>query len=178
MLTLIVLSLGVAADATAVSIAASVRRVTLRRGLVMAALFGTAQAVMAAIGWFGGTLVGRFWTAWDHWIALLLLTIVGVKMIKEAFEEEEAEDEDDGVWTLVVLTIATSIDSLAVGVSLPALGQPPLIALALIGGTTFLCSVAGSALGRYLGERFGRMIEVAGGLTLIAIGVHIVLEHT
>jgi putative Mn2+ efflux pump MntP len=180
MLTLVILSFGVAADATAVSIAASVRNVTLRRGLLMALLFGLAQAGMAALGWIGGTLVGKFWMAWDHWIALALLSIVGLKMIKEAFEaDHEGEPTaDTGFWMLIVLTIATSIDALAVGVSLPSLGESFGLALLLIGTITFLCSAAGVTLGRYLGERFGRTIEVAGGLTLIAIGVRIVLEHT
>ena len=179
MLTLLILSLSVAADATAVSIAASVRGVTMRRALLMALLFGSAQSLMAAIGWGGGAVVGRLWTEWDHWIALTLLTIVGAKMIKEGFEdEEEREAAEAGIATLLLLTLATSIDSLAVGVSLPALGQPPLLALAMIGIVTFLFSIAGAALGRYLGERFGRAIEIAGGAGLIAIGIHIVLEHT
>lgn len=180
MLTLVILSFGVAADATAVSIAASVRRVTLRRGLLMALLFGLAQSGMAALGWLGGALVGKFWMAWDHWIALTLLSIVGLKMIKEAFDPDHDEDSarDTGLWMLIVLTVATSIDALAVGVSLPSLGQPFVLALTLIGTITFLCSAAGVTLGRYLGERFGKMIEVAGGLTLIGIGVRIVLEHT
>ena len=179
MLTLLVLSLSVAADATAVSIAASVRGATMRRGLLMALLFGGAQSLMAAIGWAGGTLVGTIWMAWDHWIALALLSIVGVKMIKEGLEEEEErEAEGAGIATMLLLTLATSIDSLAVGVSLPALGQPPLVALAMIGIITFIFSAAGAALGRFLGERFGRAIEIAGGVGLIAIGIHIVIEHT
>jgi putative Mn2+ efflux pump MntP len=179
MLTLIILSLSVAADATAVSIAASVRGVTFARGLLMAASFGIAQSVMAGIGWWGGVYVGNTWTAWDHWIALILLVIVGVKMIREAFEEEEERAASEtGLGTLLLLTVATSIDSLAVGVSLPALRQPALLSLTMIGATTFLCSLAGVAFGRALGERFGRRIEIAGGLALIAIGIHIVLEHT
>ena len=179
MLTLVILSLSVAADATAVSIAASVRGVTARRGFMMALLFGVAQSLMAAIGWTGGRLVGTLWTAWDHWVALTLLCIVGVKMIKEGLEdEEEREPASAGIATLLLLALATSIDSLAVGVSLPALGQPALLALAMIGIVTFLFSAAGAALGRFLGERFGRAIEVAGGLGLIAIGIHIVIEHT
>lgn len=185
MLTLIILSFSVAADATAVSIAASVRGITIRRGLLMAFFFGAAQSVMAAIGWFGGALVGRFWMAWDHWIAFALLCVVGGRMIKEAFEADDAAEDAEkgekagaGLGTLVVLTIATSIDALAVGVSLPTLRQSPSLALTMIGAITFLCSAAGAALGRFLGSRFGRAVEVAGGLALIAIGVHIVLEHT
>jgi putative Mn2+ efflux pump MntP len=180
MLTLLILSFGVAADATAVSIAASVRGVSVRRGMLMAFLFGAAQSAMAALGWFGGTLIGRFWMAWDHWIALALLTFVGVKMIKEAFEagDDDAGNAGAGTWMLLILALATSLDALAVGISLPTLGEPPAIALTLIGVVTFACSAAGALLGRRLGERFGRAIEVIGGLALIAIGISIVLEHT
>lgn len=144
----------------------------------MASLFGAAQALMAGAGWVGGAVLGDLWSAWDHWIALLLLCAVGVKMIKEAFDEDaEREAGGAGFWPLLVLTVATSLDALAVGVSLPALGAAPLVALALIGGVTFLFSAAGAALGRFLGQRFGRLIEVAGGLGLIAIGIRIVVEH-
>jgi len=179
MFELIVLSLSVAADATAVSIAASVRGITWRRGLLMACCFGGAQAVTAGIGWSGGAVVGRFWSAWDHWIALLLLSAVGLKMIKEALSEDQEREPVVAGWSaLLVLTIATSIDSLAVGVSLPALGAPAILALTMIGAVTFVCSLGGVAFGRFLGERFGRAVEIAGGIGLIAIGVRIVIEHT
>jgi putative Mn2+ efflux pump MntP len=179
MLPLLILSFGVAADATAVAIAASVRGMTLARGLAMACCFGVAQAVMAGIGWAGGTALGGLWSAWDHWIALALLTLVGLKMIKEAFDaDEERAPVQAGFVTLLVLSIATSLDALAVGVSLPALRVAAPLALASIGLVTLLFSAAGAAFGRFLGERFGRVIEVAGGLGLIGIGVRIVVEHT
>jgi manganese efflux pump family protein len=197
--TLLILALSVAADATAVAIASSVRGITFARGLLMAAMFGAAQALMAAIGWAGGAALGDLWKAWDHWIALALLTAVGVKMIREAFDESSGSsgflgssgtasrrgtprnpEEPRGnasAASLLVLTIATSLDALAVGVSLPTLGARISIALLMIGVVTFVLSAAGAWLGRYLGERFGRVVEVAGGLGLIAIGVRIVVEH-
>lgn len=179
MLTLLLLSCSVAADATAVAIAASVRGTSVARGLAMACAFGCAQSVMAGIGWVGGALVGEVWRAWDHWVALVLLSAVGVKMIKDAFDDDD-EDESigAGAWAIVVLSIATSIDALAVGVSLPALRQPAAVALTLIGVVTFAFSAAGAAFGRFLGRRFGRIVEAAGGLGLIAIGVRIAVDHT
>ncbi|HEV7763955.1 MAG TPA: manganese efflux pump [Thermoanaerobaculia bacterium] len=178
MVALIVLSFSVAADATAVSIAAAVRGITWSRAIVMASLFGAAQALMAGIGWLGGAYLGEVWSSWDHWIALVLLSAVGVKMIKEAFDEsEERAAEDQGFATLLLLALATSLDALAVGVSLPALGMPAPIALGMIGVVTLVLSAAGAAFGRFLGERFGRVIEIAGGIGLIAIGVRIVFEH-
>ncbi|HKR62708.1 MAG TPA: manganese efflux pump, partial [Thermoanaerobaculia bacterium] len=141
MLTLIVLSCSVAADATAVSIAASVRGINAARGLAMAAAFGVAQAVMAGLGWAGGALFGELWSAWDHWVALVLLAGVGVKMIREAFAEERAP-ATASAGSIALLAIATSLDALAVGVSLPALRAPALLALTMIGAVTFLFSAA------------------------------------
>ena len=181
MVALLVISFSVAADATAVAIAAAVRGASMRYGAALALAFGMAQAAMAAIGWLGGAALGTIWAAWDHWVALTLLTAVGAKMIKEAFQSEKEEEEaaaEPGFASLVVLSIATSIDALAVGVSLPTLGTPALLSLAMIGVVTFLCSAAGAAFGRYLGQRFGKVMEVAGGLALIAIGIRIVFEHT
>lgn len=177
-LSLLIVSCSVAADATAVAIAAAVRGVSLRRGLLMATAFGSAQAVMAGLGWVGGAVVDRLWSAWDHWIALALLSGVGLKMIREAFaSDDERESAVDGFIALVVLSIATSIDALAVGVSLPTLGVGPFVTLAMIGIVTLLFSAAGAAFGRLLGERFGKAMEVTGGLALIAIGVKIVHDH-
>ena len=181
MVALLIISFSVAADATAVAIAAAVRGASMRYGAALALAFGTAQAVMAAIGWLGGATLGTIWAAWDHWVALILLTAVGAKMIKEAFEAETEAGEAEtrvGVASVLVLSIATSLDALAVGVSLPTLGTPPLLSLSMIGLVTFFCSAAGAAFGRFLGERFGRVMEVAGGLALIAIGIRIVYEHT
>lgn len=179
MLALLILSFSVAADATAVAIAASVRGITFLRGITVACCFGAAQALMAGIGWIGGALLDDVWSAWDHWIALALLSAVGVKMIKEALSgDEERPPLMAGLWTIIVLSIATSLDALAVGVSLPAMNVPPAIALLSIGGVTFLFSAAGAAFGRILGDRFGRAIEVAGGIGLIAIGVKIAVDHT
>jgi putative Mn2+ efflux pump MntP len=103
-----------------------------------------------------------------------MLSAVGLKMIKEAF----AKEEDRAPASVLLLALATSIDALAIGVTLPALGTPPALSLAMIGIVTFILSAAGAAFGRFLGERFGRGMEIAGGLALIAIGVRVVFEHT
>jgi putative Mn2+ efflux pump MntP len=179
LLPLLIVSCSVAADATAVAIAGAVRGATLRRGLTLACAFGIAQALMAGLGWIGGATLGARWAAWDHWIALVLLCAVGVKMIKEVFDdEEERQATGGGLLSILVLSIATSIDALAVGVSLPAIGTPAVLSLAMIGLVTLLFSAAGAAFGRLLGDRFGRGMEIAGGLALIAIGITIVVEHT
>lgn len=179
MLSLLIISCSVAADATAVAIAAAVRGVTFRRGAVMALAFGIAQSAMAGLGWFGGAVLGDLWARWDHWIALVLLTVVGAKMIKEALDDDDDRaPSGEGLASLLLLSIATSLDALAVGVSLPALGVTALASLSMIGIITLLFSAAGAAFGRFLGERFGRGMEIAGGIALIVIGVRIVYMHT
>lgn len=178
MLSLFIVACGVAADATAVAIAASIRGLTFRRGIALAMAFGVAQAAMAGAGWFGGASLGGVWAAWDHWIALALLTAVGAKMIKEAFDKKERAPIVSGARSIALLSIATSLDALAVGVSLPSLGTPALLSLATIGVVTLALSAAGAAFGRMLGHRFGRAMEIAGGVALIAIGISIVIQHT
>ena len=173
MIALLILSCSVAADATAVAIAASVRGITFARGATLALAFGVAQSLMAALGLLGRNAVGVYWMRWDHWVALAMLSAVGLKMIKEAF----AKEEDRAPASVVLLALATSIDALAIGVTLPALGTPPALSLAMIGIVTFILSAGGAAFGRYLGERFGRGMEIAGGLALIAIGIRVVFEH-
>ena len=176
---LLIIACSVAADATAVAIAASIRGITFARGLALACAFGGAQALMAGAGWFGGAVLGQMWQAWDHWVALALLSVVGLKMIKEAFDDDEdREPIVAGFQSLIVLTVATSLDALAVGVSLPALGTSAALSLSAIGIVTFLFTAGGAAFGRFLGQRFGRAMEVAGGLALIIIGIRIVIEHT
>jgi putative Mn2+ efflux pump MntP len=179
MLALFVLACGVAADATAVAIAAAIRGVSTRRGLLVACTFGLAQALMAALGWIGGALVGEVWARWDHWIALALLSAVGLKMIREALRDgSRREVSAEGLASIVVLAVATSLDALAVGVSLPALGVPAWVCVTTIGAVTLVSSAIAIAFGRYLGERFGRRMEIAGGLALIVIGIRIAIEHT
>ena len=177
MITLFILSCSVAADATAVAIAASVGGITLKRGFLLACCFGGAQAAMAGIGWVGGAMLGQLWIDWDHWLALILLSAVGLKMIREALGEGAREPFFTRPLALLVLTLATSIDALAVGISLPTLETTAVVALTMIGAVTFLFSFAGSAFGRFLGQRFGRVVEVAGGVGLIAIGISIVVNH-
>jgi putative Mn2+ efflux pump MntP len=179
MLPLLIISCSVAADATAVAIAAAVRGMTFRRGVSLAIAFGVAQAAMAGIGWFGGTALGDLWAAWDHWVALVLLSGVGAKMIWEAMKaRDEGKPAADSLGSMVVLSLATSIDALAVGVSLPTLGASAIVSLTMIGMVTLLLSGAGAAFGRFLGERFGRAMEIGGGIGLIVIGLKIVYDHT
>jgi putative Mn2+ efflux pump MntP len=178
---LLLIAIGVSADAFAVALTQGVamRRFDWRRALLIAALFGGFQAVMPLIGWLlGGTFIGYI-SDWDHWIAFALLALIGGKMLWEALRGgDDDADERTGLRALLVLSLATSIDALAVGVSLTVLPIDIWVAIALIGATTLLLSLLAAWLGHKVGGRLGRPAEIVGGLILIGIGVKIVLEHT
>lgn len=182
-LTLIALAVGVSADAFAVALGKGlqVRRHVIRTGLVLGGAFGIAQAVMPLVGWYLGGAFAETIAPFDHWVVLALLVIVGGKMIWEALRPDHEEAEDDrGRLTMravVVLALATSIDALAVGVSLAFLEASIWTAIAVIGGVTFALTFIAVLLGHRVGVRFQRPAEVVGGLVLVAIGVQVVIEH-
>ena len=192
-LTLLLIALGLSADAFAVAVGKglTMRRLHVPTMLAIAAAFGFAQGAMPVLGWLLGAQLQEYIVEFDHWIAFGLLAIVGGKMLHEAFGDED-DDEltapaagGDGSVALlvpprelVVLAVATSIDALAVGIGFAFLEVNILGAAVLIGVVTFLLSLAGVVLGHRAGRRWRRPAEVAGGLILIAIGIKIVLDHT
>jgi putative Mn2+ efflux pump MntP len=170
MLALALIAIAVSMDATAVAAAYALRGASGRDLLKLAATFGAFQFAMALAGALGGALIVSTPTArYNQWVAAGLLCFVGAKMIREAFGERETPRVIG--WQLLMLGVATSIDALAVGVSLPALGLEAWTASLAIGGVTFCLSLAGAHLGRAIGRRFGTAIEVAGGGVLIVIGL-------
>lgn len=175
-MTLLLIAFGVAMDCTAVSAAYALRRFGARDIAKLAITFGSFQAGTALLGAFGGTALTRMLGGWDAWIAFGLLLGVGSHMIYEALF---AEDDADVVAVLsppalLALGVATSIDSLAVGATLPTLGLPIVFSCAVIGAVSFLMSFVGAWGGIRAGERFGPTVEVIGGIVLIAIGVRAV----
>ena len=180
---LFLISLGVSADAFAVALGKGLhmRRFAVRQAVVIAVVFGLFQAVMPLLGWLLGTTFAGAIADYDHWVAFGLLALVGGKMLWEAFSGHEDTDEDTDrlrIRELLVLAIATSIDALAVGVTLAFLPVSIGWAVLLIGITTAVLSFVGVAVGRRVGARFGKPAEIAGGVVLILIGVQVVLEHT
>lgn len=181
--SLFVLAVGLAMDATAVSVArgATLPRVRAKHALSVAAWFGGFQAGMPALGWLLGSWIGPLVEAWDHWIAFGLLTLIGGKMLWEAIrgEEEDGDETPDRFSTrvMLVLAVATSIDSFAVGITLPMLNAPLAPALAIIGVTTAAFSAAGIYAGRALGAMLGRRLDALGGVALLALGTKILVEH-
>jgi len=180
---IILLSLGLAMDATAVSAARGVaaRRVLPAEVLRVALLFGGFQALMPLLGWLVGSQLGSALSDFDHWIAFGLLGAIGGKMLYEAWTsgERAAEDGPDlfRFEILLVLAVATSIDALAVGITLPMLDAPFLLTLATIGIVTALSSAAGLLAGRHFGSAFGKRLDALGGLVLIGLGSKILIEH-
>ncbi len=141
--------------------------------------FGLFQFIMPILGWVAGVETGHLIQQYDHWVAFSLLGFVGLRMIKSALTREEGAQRNDPSrgWTLILLSIAVSIDALAVGFTLGLLGVSVWYPAVLIGLVTGLLSLVGLRIGRGLGGRLGRSLEVIGGLVLIAIGVRIVVEH-
>jgi len=171
-------------DATAVAAARglAVPRVLPRQVVLVALFFGGFQALMPLVGWLIGSRVGSLVQAWDHWIAFGLLGGIGGKMIWEARgrpDDDKDKDAGDlfGLKVMFILAIATSIDALAVGITLPMLGAPLALSLITIGVTTAVLSVAGLYAGRRFGALLGKRLDVIGGLVLIGLGTKILIEH-
>ncbi len=176
--SLLLIAVSLAMDCFAVALVAGVTQGTgrIRNALRIALAFGSFQSGMLILGWWAGTLVLGIIAPFDHWVAFGLLAAIGVKMVQESREEEEAvSDLTPG--TLLLLSVATSIDSLAVGISLAVLTPEVLVPAVVIGSITFGIALAGALLGGRIREAYGRIMVLAGGLLLIGIGVRILLEH-
>lgn len=175
------MAIALAMDCFAVSMGMSCgeKALTARQTLRVAAAFGLFQFAMPVLGWLAGEGLLRYIERFDHWVALGLLAFVGLKMVRESFERDKTANGSDRTrgGPLLVLAVATSIDALAVGLSLSVLRTSIVLPAALIGLVSFTLSVAGAKLGPVLGKAFGKRAELAGGLILIAIGVKIVAEH-
>ncbi len=180
---LFLLAVGLSMDAFAVSVCKglSMKKATLKAGAVCGAWFGGFQALMPLAGYFLGTLFAGAIEAFDHWVAFGLLGIIGINMLKEAFSKEcdcENHNADLSVKTMFIMAIATSIDAMAVGISLAMAGNVNIYAaVVLIGVTTFLFSAAGVKIGNVFGSRFEKKAQIAGGVILIGLGIKILLEH-
>jgi manganese efflux pump family protein len=177
------IAFALAMDAFAVSLGTglALHPATGRQTLRLALTFGLFQFGMCTAGWGAGESVVKYIGRYDHWLAFSLLLIVGGRMIYESFEHEkekksERRDPTVGV-SLLVLGVATSLDSLAVGLSLAALRTAILYPAAVIGVVSFVVTVTGMKLGPVLGRVIGRRAELFGGLVLIAIGVKILVDH-
>ncbi len=177
--SLVLIAVGLAMDAFAVSICKglAMRKPSLRSMLIIGLWFGGFQALMPAIGYFLGSTFHSYIENIDHWIAFGLLLIIGVNMIRESFGDEEETDDSIGFKVMLLLAIATSIDALAVGISLAMTGSDIMISASVIGIITFLIAAVGVKIGSIFGDKYSSKAEFAGGCILILIGLKILLEH-
>lgn len=175
---LFVLAVGLSMDAFAVSVCKglSLGKINGKHMCIAGAWFGGFQALMPLIGYYLGRFFTNMIVQYDHWIAFVLLTIIGGKMIKESFGEEECMDCSMTAKSMFVLAVATSIDALAVGVTFAFLRVSIIPAVSFIGIITFVCSAAGVKIGSVFGARYQSKAEICGGVILILIGLKILLE--
>ena len=179
---LFILAIGLSMDAFAVSVCKglAMKKASAKAMVLCGAWFGGFQALMPLIGFFLGTLFIDAISAIDHWIAFALLALIGVNMLREALGKDEGEqaDADLSVRTMFVMAVATSIDALAVGISLAMAGVGNIyLAVLLIGATTFALSAVGVKVGSVFGSKYEKKAEIVGGVILILLGVKILLEH-
>lgn len=175
------LALGLAMDATAVSIVLSIQqqRISLSQAAYIALSFGIFQGGMPVLGWLAGLSVRRAIEAYDHWVALAILTTIGLHMIWESFYDHDDKTQAEAIsWRrLIFLSVATSIDALAVGVSFSVIQLNIFVPIIVIAVVTFLLSLLSLLFGKVLGYLLARRAELIGGVILIAIGIHIVYRH-
>lgn len=182
---LFLIAVGLSMDAFAVSVCKGLgmKRINFKVAVVLALFFGGFQALMPVIGWALGSQFLWLISPIDHWIAFILLAIIGGKMLWVAFHDDE-EDSDDSsdanvidLGEYLMLAIATSIDALAMGISFAALSVNIVAAASFIGVITFVLTVAGVAVGHFFGARYEKPATIVGGVVLILIGLKVLLEH-
>ena len=175
------IGVGLAMDSFAVSICKglAMRRMNYKKAIIIAAFFGVFQALMPALGYVLGTTFANKIAAIDHWIAFILLALIGANMIKEALSSDDDECQDDSLrlGDLIMLSIATSIDALAVGITFAFFNVSLLLSVSMIGIITFIICVIGVKVGNVFGEKYKSKAELAGGLILIVMGAKILIDH-
>ncbi len=180
-ITISLISIGLAMDAFAVSLGiGTAGQIPTRRGRIrLAAHFGIFQAGMAALGWLAGESIIRYIETIDHWVAFVLLAYVAFNLIRSGLDKDgQAFEQDPSTGkVLVILSVATSIDAFAVGLSIVILQIPVILSVLMIGIVAFLLSGIGLMTGKRLGESFGKRMEILGGLILLAIGIRVMVSH-
>ena len=181
---LFLIGVGLSMDAFAVAVCQGLcmPKLNLRQGGVIALYFGGFQALMPLIGWFLGSQFAGYIQSFDHWVAFVLLALIGGNMVREALSPEEegtscAVNSKLDHKKLFMMAVATSIDALAIGVAFAFMDVLILPAVSLIGCTTFCLSLVGVVVGNFFGSRYKKRAELTGGIILILLGVKILLEH-
>lgn len=177
---IIAIGIGLAMDAFAVSVCKglSMKKLNGKKMLIIALYFGIFQAGMPILGYSLGSAFSQVVQKIDHWIAFVLLGLIGINMIKDSTDDElEKRNDNVDIKTMMILAIATSIDALAVGITFAFFKVNLLLAIAIIGSITFLLSLLGVVIGKQFGDKFQNKAEFVGGMILIFMGLKILLEH-
>jgi manganese efflux pump family protein len=182
LVTTIALAFSMSADAFAAALGkgAALDNPRLSEALRVGLIFGTIEAITPVIGWAAGVTASRYISAFDHWVAFSVLGVIGGKMIWESVHRAEGRQRptQHSLGVLIGTAIGTSIDAMAIGVTLALIEANILVAALAIGGTTFALATLGIMIGRLIGAKLGRIAEAAGGTALILIGAKILLDHT
>lgn len=180
LISITLIAIGLSMDSFAVSISngLTISNLNVKRILTISFCLALFQAVMPLLGWLAGTGMEKYIRQYDHWIAFILLSFIGIRMIYEALKKKEsqAEQELKGL-TLLGQSIATSIDALVIGISFAVLDISIISPILIIGLVTFIASLLGLHLGKKLGEKTGKQVEILGGILLVGIGFKILIEH-
>ena len=174
------IGIGLSMDAFAVSVckSLSLKKMNWKSAVIISIYFGLFQAIMPVLGYFLGTTFERFVTTIDHWIAFILLCIIGGSMLREAVDNEDEKKNDKlDFKTMIILAIATSIDALAVGITFAFFNVNVLVSSLIIGIITFIISIFGVKIGNKFGDKYQNKAEFFGGAILIILGTKILLEH-
>ncbi len=179
-ISIIIIAIGLSMDSFAVSVTNGliIRDLNAKRILTISFSLTIFQALMPLIGWFAGIGIEKYINEFGHWIAFSLLSFIGLKMIYDGLKKNEiVKDNELKILTLIGQSFATSIDAFVVGVSFALLNLSIVIPMLIIGLITFIVSIIGLLLGKYLVERIGKKVEIFGGIVLIGIGIKILIEH-
>jgi putative Mn2+ efflux pump MntP len=178
-LTIFLVAIGLTFDSLAVSISTGLimSHIRFSQALKIAFVFALFQGLMPLIGWFLGIQIKEFIIAYDHWLAFIMLSGIGAKMIYESFKDHKEKMDPTKTIVMVGLAIATSIDALVVGVTFAFIEINIILSAIIIGTMTFLVSMSGIFVGKKTSGHYGKKIEFAGGLILIGIGIKILIEH-
>ena len=180
-LEILLIGVSLSMDAFAVSICKgfSISKINLKKSILVGLYFGVFQALMPAIGYFLGSVFANFIISIDHWVAFILLSLIGSNMIIEALKSNGENNLNSSLnfKSMLILAIATSIDALAIGITFAFLNVNLILAVTIIGFTTFLISIIGVNIGHKFGSKYGKNSGILGGIVLIIIGLKILLEH-
>lgn len=172
------IAIGLGMDALSVSLCKGLpmKQMKWKKAIIIGLYFGIFQAVMPCLGYFAGIKFQSVIESMSHWVALILLSFIGINMIRESKKESDVNDKTD-FRTMIILAIATSIDALIIGITFAILNINVFFPAIIIGIVTFIMSIAGVKLGSMFGSKMGKGAEVFGGMVLILIGIKVVVEH-